>query len=256
MKFSPPLLLPVAILAFALACGGMHAESVEELVGRANVLDRKLRAAEALELYSQVEKVQPKNVAILVCVARQYRHLMADAASTEEKRRLGDLALAYGERAVALAPEDSEAQLSVAITLGKMNPLESPKEQVEGSRRIRVAVDRAIALDPNNDLAWHVLGRWHEKFADLSAIRRGMGELLYGKLPVSTNEEAAQCFLKALQANPRRLMHYIELGIVYAKIGRAVEARELIEKGLKMPNVGKDDPDYKRRGKEALKELR
>ncbi len=53
----------------------------------------------------------------------------------------------------------------------------------------------------------------------------------------STNEDAARCFQKALQANPRRLVHYIELGIVYAKMGRSAEARKLIEKGLKLPNM-------------------
>ncbi len=245
----------LVILTLALAGGRILAESAGELAERADVFDRKLKAAEALELYLQVEKFEPDNAMVLVGIARQYRHLMADAPSTAEKRRLGNLALAYGERAAILAPKDSDAQLSIAITLGKMHSLESSKEQVEGSRRIKAAADRALALNRNNDLAWHLLGRWHEGFADLSTIRRGVGEVLYGKLPVSTNEEAARCFQKALQANPNRLMHYIELGIVYAKMGRSEEARKLIEKGLKMPNVSKDDPDYKLRGREALKKL-
>jgi hypothetical protein len=39
-------------------------------------------------------------------------------------------------------------------------------------------------------------------------------------------------------------------------MGRTAEARRLIEKGLKMPEVEKDDPETKRRGRETLAKLR
>jgi predicted Zn-dependent protease len=113
-----------------------------------------------------------------------------------------------------------------------------------------------LKLDPRNDLAWHVLGRWHQGYANLSTVRRAMGEVLFGKLPASTNADAARCFENAMQANPRRLMHTVELGITYAKMGRSDEARRLIEKGIAMPNVEKDDPEVKARGREVLKMLR
>lgn len=241
--------------AMVLACGMLRAESGGDLLKQADVFDRKLEATEALAIYQQLEKDQPENVALLLRIARQYRHLLADATTKEEKLRLGHLALGYADRAAVLAPDDSEAQLSVAITLAKMHALETSKEQVENSRRLKIYVDRALALDPENDLAWHVLGRWHEGYADLSVVRRRIGEMLYGKLPNSTNEDAAECFQKALAANPHRLMHFIELGIVYAKMGNAAEARKLIEKGLQMPSSGKDDPDYKARGAAVLKTL-
>lgn len=243
------------MLFVALACGKLLADSPAELMAKANVFDRELQAEKALALYVEAEKAGTEDAELFVRIARQYRYLMADASSVKEMRRLGDLALAYGARAAALAPKDSDAQLSIAITLGKLHPIENSKEQVEGSRRIKAAVDRALELDPGNDLAWHVLGRWNEGYAELSPLRRGVGEMLYGKLPVTSNEEAARCFQKALQANPRRLMHYIALGIVYAKLGRNDEARKLIEKGLKMPSLEKDDPSYKKRGEETLDKL-
>ncbi len=136
-----------------------------------------------------------------------------------------------------------------------MLPLDGKKEQVENSRRIKIAVDKALKLDPQNDLAWFVLGRWHQGYAELSGIRRKLGEVLYGKLPESTDADAAHCFEKAIAANPDRLIHYIELGRCYARMGRSAEARKLIEKGLAMPDVGKDDPDVKERGRETLAEL-
>ena len=137
-----------------------------------------------------------------------------------------------------------------------MLKLKSSREQVGVSRRIKESVDKAIKLDPGNDLAWYVLGRWHQGYADLSSVRRAMGEIIFGKLPDSSHEDAARCFEKAREVNPRRLMHIVELGIVYGKMGRPDEARRLIEKGLAMQNTEKDDPDVKERGREALKSLR
>jgi len=232
------------------------AAEVDDLMKQAYELDRKFQAAQALELYLQVEKQQPDNAEALTAIARQYRHLMQDSDSKAEKLRLCELALVYGEKAAAAAPNDSDAQLSVAITCGKMLKLKSSREQVGVSRRIKESVDKAIKLDPGNDLAWYVLGRWHQGYADLSSVRRAMGEIIFGKLPDSSHEDAARCFEKAREVNPRRLMHIVELGIVYGKMGRPDEARRLIEKGLAMQNTEKDDPDVKERGREALKSLR
>jgi tetratricopeptide (TPR) repeat protein len=243
-----------ALLVLTLHTG--WTQDAVELALKASVLDKKLEAAEALDLYLQAEKLQPENVDVLVGIARQYRHLMADTADKAEKQRLCELALVYGEKAAAAGPNDSEAQLSVAITCGKMLKLKSAREQVGVSRRIKESVDRAIKLNPRNDLAWYILGRWHQGYADLSTVRRAMGEMLFGKLPESTNQDAAKCFEKAMEANPKRLMHSIELGITYAKLGKEEEARRLIEKGLAMPSIDKDDPEAKARGREALKSLR
>jgi Flp pilus assembly protein TadD len=60
---------------------------------------------------------------------------------------------------------------------------------------------------------------------------------------------------RAITINPHRLMHYIELGRIYAQMGRKEEAREFINKGLAMPATEKDDPETKQRGRETLAKL-
>ena len=44
-------------------------------------------------------------------------------------------------------------------------------------------------------------------------------------------------------------MHYIELGRIYAQMGRKEEARKYIHKGLAMPEQEKDDPEMKEIGR-------
>ena len=68
-------------------------------------------------------------------------------------------------------------------------------------------------------------------------------------------EEARVHIEKAIELNPNRLMHYIELGRVYAQMGRTDDARRFIAKGLAMQNTEKDDPETKREGRELLARL-
>jgi tetratricopeptide (TPR) repeat protein len=245
-----------ATAAFLVICATVRAESPNDLITKGDAFDIRFQAAEALQFYLPAEKLQPTNVRVLVRIARQYRHLMTDATTRDEKLRLGGIALDYAQRAAALAPNDSEAQLSIAISYGKMLPLMGTKDQIEASRQIKRTVDKAIKLDPRNDLAWHVLGRWHRVLSDVNTLKRALGSLIYGKLPQTTTEEAVKCFEKAIEINPNRLMHYVELGRAYAQMGRTADARRFIEKGLAMPNVEKDDPETKRRGQETLAKLR
>ena len=245
----------LASTALLLACATIWGGPADDLVKNGDEFDLKLQASQALDFYLLAEKLEPKNADLLLRVARQYRHLMADATTREEKLRLGGIGLNYAQRAAALAPNDSEAQLSPAISYGKMVAIQGMKEQTEASRRIKDAADKAIRLDPNNDLAWHVLGRWNRVLAGVSGAKRALASLLYGELPAGSNAEAVVCFQRAIQINPNRLMHYIELGIVYAQMGKSADARRVIVQGLAMPDVEKDDPEIKRRGRETLAKL-
>ena len=77
-----------------------------------------------------------------------------------------------------------------------------------------------FSLIPANDTAWHILGRWNRVLANVNVVKRVLAKALYGDLPVTTNEAAEKCLLKAIAINPNRLIHYIELGRIYAEMGR------------------------------------
>ena len=186
-----------------------RAEETDALIAKGDQFDQRLQAKEALEVYLPANKLEPNNVKLLVCIARQYRHLMSDTSSKQEKLRLGNISLEFASRAATLAPNNAEAQLSPAISLGKMLPFMASKDQIKA----------------------------------------------YGDLPVTTNEAAEKCLLKAIEINPNRLMHYIELGRIYAQMGRKEEARKYIQKGMAMPDKEKDDPEMKEIGKQTLQKL-
>jgi len=245
-----------AALALALASSAAGAESAAELIQKGDVFYAKLQAAEALKFYLPAEKLDSNNVRLLVRIAREYRHLLSDATNASEKRQLGITAVNYAQRAVALAPNNPEAQLAVALSYGKMLPMQDTEQRIATSRLVKSAADKVIALDPTNDLAWHVLGRWYLALADVGKVKRAWAQVAYGGLPQAKHEDAVRCFEKAIAHNPNRLMHYIELGRTYAQMGRDADARKFITKGIAMPETEKDDPETKNLGRQILKKLR
>jgi tetratricopeptide (TPR) repeat protein len=255
---NPFLFRPVpCILVLLLGAAALYGdEAADVLIAKGDAFYIKLQATEALKFYLPAEKLEPNNVRLLVRISREYRHLMSDSVKSEQKLNLGSTALDYAKRAVTLEPNNPDAQLALAISYGKLQPLEGSRQRFEACRIIKNAADKVIQLDPTNDLGWHVLGRWHMAVADVSAFERSLAQMAYGKLPDSTYDQAARCFERAIELNPNRLMHYIELGRAYAHMGRTDDARNCIVKGLAMRETEKDDPETKRQGQELLAQLR
>ncbi|MCX6865888.1 MAG: hypothetical protein NTV46_06640 [Verrucomicrobia bacterium] len=246
----------ILALSFVLSCGSGCGETADELIKQGDVHDLKFNPTEALKFYLPAEQLEPKNAGLMERIARQYRHQMADTPIVKDKIRLSGMALSYAERAVVLAPKDSNAHLSIAICHAKSVDLYSSKEKMNAMRQVKISVDQSIALDPGNHLAWYMLGRWHQRVADLGGFKRIVAEMVYGDLPKATFEDAVKCFSKAIQLNPDRSVYHVDLGITYALMDHKDDARKSIEKGLALPTTGKDDPETKKRGKETLKTLK
>lgn len=244
----------LAVLAAMLMAG--HAlGDFTELVKQGDVHDAQFKPDAALQYYLPAEKLNPNDAALLVKIARQYVYRMSDLPSKAEQLKSARTALAYSERAVKLAPKESDPHLAVAICLGKLSPLVGNKESIEASHKIKTEAESAIKLNPQDDFAWHLLGRWNQELAQIGGLTRALAMIVYGALPSASYDDAVKCFQKAIALNPNRLIHYVELGRTYALMGRKVEARKFIEKGLAMANRDQDDPGTKERGRKTLQTL-
>ena len=250
------ILRPLGLLLCFTFASLVHGKGeTDELIKQGEVFDSKFEPEKALEFSLPAEKLEPENVDLLLRIARQYRHLMQDASKTDDKMKCGELAKQYAARAIKLAPNESETHLSMAICHAKMVPILGTKERLEASKELKSEVDKALALDPKKDQAWHILGCWHQRLADIGTVKRAIASIVYGGLPDATNEESVKCLQKAIDLNPDNLIHYIELGRTYAQMGKNEDAKKLIEKGLAMPDKAKDDPEVKKMGRETLGKL-
>ena len=241
-----------------MICSEMATQTgaASKLIAEGDARSERFDATGALVHYLSAENLGPETAVLLIRISSEYRHLMNDTPNTEEKRRLGKLAINYANRAVAIDSADPDALLAVALGYGKLQPLEDTKQRLECARLVKHVADEILRLDPARDLVWHVLGRWHVGFTELTCIRRSLAEMIHGKLPATTFEEAAQCFERAVALRPDRLAHIVELGRVYLRMGRTEDARRLLSRGLAMPETERDDREAKQTAREELANIR
>ncbi len=248
-------LLPLLAVPLILCAPSLRASSAADLIARGDTFDAQMRTADALAAYLEAEQLNPDDPDLLIKIATQYGESMVDLQDEASQKAAGERALACAERALALAPDKADAHLAVAICHGRLLDYLPAREKVEASRLVKVHAEKATALDPASDYAWHMLGRWHRAVATTGALLKGIVNLVYGGLPDASNADAAAAFEKAIQLAPNRVAHHIELGITYAEMGRPDDARQSLERGLALPDRERDDPDTKARGREWLEKV-
>ena len=230
-------------------------DNASAFILKGDAFDQKFQPAQALAQYLPAEKLTPDDPELLIKIARQYVYQMDSLPSNSAKEKSARTALAYSKRAARLAPTRANTHLSLAICYGKLTPLLGVRDKIFASSKIKQAAERAIQLDPDNDYAWHLLGRWHQSLAAVGGFTRSLVKVVYGSMPPASYRESALCFEKAKKLNPKRLIHFVELGRTYAAMDRKIEALRYIQHGLTMKSLEFDDPKTKVRGREALKKI-
>lgn len=242
-------------IAVLITIGVVTASSAADVAGmlrQGDVEAAARRNAAALEIYLSADSADPDNPDILRRIANQYSQQTQGVGSQGEKVKLGESALAFAKRAVELAPKSSENRLTLAICYGRVALHESPRKKMEYSRLIKAECEAALDLDPRNDYAWHVLGRWNYEMAALNPALRVIAGIIYGGLPDASFETAAGCFEKAVAIQPRSVIHQVELGRTYLSMGRLDDARKHLEIGVSVPMKEDDDAESQALARKAL----
>jgi tetratricopeptide (TPR) repeat protein len=204
----------------------------------------KFDDAQALEEYLKAAQAEPANYEALWKTSRAYYDigglmLLTDSKAADEQREIYSNSMTYARQAIKADPNGTWGHLFLAAAWGKYVLThvltQSKKEEVSASKQIKVEIDKAIELDPNNDLAYHALGRWHREMAEIGGAQRFFGGLLYGSIPKGTYNESEKYLKKAIELNPNYTIHYLELGRTYLDMKKPDLAKQEFEKVLQAP---------------------
>jgi tetratricopeptide (TPR) repeat protein len=202
---------------------------------------------QALAQYQEALKLEPANYEALWKASRAMVDIAdvipaTDKDVKERQKKQYTEATSLAKKAVAANPDDTWGHFQLAASNGKRLLLLGKKEQIEASKAVRAEIDKAIELDPENDLAYHALGRWHRRMAEIGGAKRFFGSIIYGSIPKGSFEESELNLRKAIELNPKYANHYLELGRTLVALKKYNEAAQAFQTCIELPKTtSKDD---------------
>lgn len=163
----------------------------------------------------------------------------------------------YARRAVALRPDDAEGHFVLADAIGRASLTKGKKERVQRAKEIRDEALTAIRLNPKHDGAFHILGRWNAEIMRLSGVERFFARnFLGGDIFSKASWNGAVANLeRAVELNPRRLFHRLDLARVYVDVKRYADARTQLELIQTLPPIDPGDPAHKQEAAALLAKI-
>ncbi len=241
------------MLSFTLFAGFAKAQDVSTLIKKADALDVQERTIDAIQALKQAEKIDPNNPKVLVKLSQDYSDAIDVAKEQSEKKAYATLSLEYAKKAVHTAPDDSDAHASLSIAYGKMTDFVDNKTKMEYSKVVKSEAEKAVELNPKNDLALLVLARWNFDMATLNPFLKAIAQTLYGEMPPASKEKAVEYFQRAIAAAPDRIIHHAEYAHALEAMGKTQEAKAEWLKVTQLKPTDSGDRDYIAEAKKNLR---
>lgn len=233
-----------------------NAQDINSLLKDAQQLESSFKEPEALQKYLDVVRAQPTNLTALIKISELYSILGKHQGSKDKMKEYYLNARTYAQKALQVNANSSDANVVMAIAMGRMALASSGDEKIKAVKDIKIYSEKSVQLDPNNFKGWHVLGKWHYEVSDLNSVEKWLVKVAYEALPKASLDEGIKFFEKSRTLNPSFLLNYLELAKCWHRKHNDKKAREFLEAMLKMPNKIGEDASIKIKGKKLLEDYK
>src|SRR5258706_8503438 len=131
----------------------------------------------ALVVFRRAYEADPHNYEATWKLARA----VADKGTLTEDREAQKKLIVEAEQlartAVALNAKDPKRHVYLAVAVGKLALFEGGKRKVELSKEVKTEAEKAIELNPQEDVAYHVRGIWYREMVKLNWVLKKFAEL-------------------------------------------------------------------------------
>jgi len=225
----------------------VHSDSGNIYIEQGEQYRKNNQTSAERDAFLQAHKLEPNNAEILWKLARVYVDLANVEKDKNKKKDLYKQAEIYAKKGIQCAPKNSMCYTYDGIAVGKVALGEGSKEKVRLSAKVKESVEKAIELNPKNDTAYHLLGRWHRNVANLSGVSKAFAKILYGGLPSASNQSATENLEKAIELAPKFINHHLELAITYQTMKKWNLALKSLDTVDQLPATAKLDNEYKQK---------
>jgi tetratricopeptide (TPR) repeat protein len=242
------LLLPLSSLA----------AQVSDHVTRGDEAYAALKPTEAIAHYEAAVAADSASYDALWKASRSLADLAEyepdKAKRTDMYRRAEQLA----RRAVAVNPDDAEAYFHLARAVGRVALSHGPKDRVKYGKEVRELGLEALRLDPDHPGALHVMGMWNAEVRRLPGIARFFAKsFLGGQIFGSASwDEAVRLLSRAVEVDPQRLAHHLDLARIYRDIDQPDEARTHYQHVIDGAATDYNDGHYKQEAAAEVAKLK
>lgn len=239
------------ILPFLTLAGGPDPE-YDNFSAKLVKIDELLFQGEnqlALQMLMELPADDPDSAEALWRLARVHYEMgrLAEERPLELFKQSED----YARAAISEAPGNSEGYKWLAIALGAQAKYSDTKTQVRQSREIKESIEEAITLNPEDDISYLVLSRWHYKVSGLGKLARTFARIVYGGIPEASLDEAEDLLLQAIALHDR-ISHRYNLAKVYNRMGRDADAKVELQNALRLPLTFPEEAEELEKTREKL----
>uniref|UniRef100_A0A1I7YRC2 TPR_REGION domain-containing protein n=1 Tax=Steinernema glaseri TaxID=37863 RepID=A0A1I7YRC2_9BILA len=226
-------------------------------------LDKLLEEGEGQQAYELAKKLlkEDKDNAELLWRLARACHYYASSLGKKDVAKKKEL-LTEGRDAGAAAYKINDKSFNVlkwaAVLSGEMSDFVGTKERIQEGYKFKEYLDKAIAINPDDNSLLHMRGRFSYSVANLSWLERKAAAAFFAEPPTATIDEALRDFEESERLKPNQWMenlYYLakcylakgnkESAVKYLKIADGLEAcddgerdmqaevRKLLEKNSK-----------------------
>ena len=182
----------------------------------------------ALVRYDSLAQTSPDSSQAFWRLAR-VNICMGDMSPRDQREDIYRTAEQWARRSIAANPSLAAGHTWLAAALGDIAMFEGSKAKVRLCNEIKGELDRAIALDSTDDVAYSILGSFYLALGNVSWIERQLAAIFLGSLPDGGYEDAEAALLHAVRLAPTAIRHWFELGMVYDAEGKTGDAHKAFQ---------------------------
>ncbi|WP_162053038.1 tetratricopeptide repeat protein [Pontibacter pamirensis] len=250
------LLASILCAGAPAAMAGAPFSGNEQLLQQAKQLLNSYKDSEALLLYEQVLAAAPDNYEAL-CKASLLHCRIGERYSSDETSKMQHFSKAkkYAQKAYELDPVDAESNFVMALSIGAEAMASGAKERLVGINEVKTFLDAALASNRQHAEAWHIMGRWYFKMANLNLVEKVASKMLFGGVcDEATNTHAAEALENAIANDPNNIRYYYDLACIYNEMKDTAARNKTLEKAVSLTYETKEELELSRRCKIMLQE--
>jgi len=208
----------------------------------------------AFNKFKEALKLVPSNIYVLSKCSELCSRIGAREKNTKTRDSYYAAAVIFAKNALKISPNSDEANVAMAIAVGRTVLVKSGKEKISAVKDIKRYAENALKVNAQNFKAWHVLGKWNYEVSNLNMMEKAATKVFYGGLPDASLKGSIHAYEKAKSLNPHFMLNYLELAKAYNKNDEKAKAIAQLRILLTLPMKTEDDPRIRAEANKLLQQ--